>query len=176
MAISYKMRQLIDEMAQEVIRIYGILIPVDDIDQVVEKIGGKVIENPEMDFFSDGKIRKDGDKSFVIEISPGQTKERRNFTIAHELGHLFLHMGFDTDEDRWNSQQSIVYYRAGCTDSEYQSNEFAAALLMPRKQFVDVLYQNAEDNIVNIGAVASYFNVSIDAASNRGKWLGYLRW
>ena len=176
MAISYKMRQLIDEMAQEVIKIYDILIPVNNIDRVVEKIGGRVIENPELDFFSDGKIRKDGDSSFIIEISPGQSMERRNFTIAHELGHLFLHMGFDTDEDRWNSQQSIVYYRTGCTDLEYQSNEFAAALLMPKKQFIDVLYANSEENIVNIGAVASYFNVSVDAASNRGKWLGYLQW
>ena len=176
MAISYKIRQLINEMAQEVIRIYDIFIPIQNIDEVVKNIGGEVIENPELDYFSDGKIRKEGKRSFVIEISPGQTLERRNFTIAHELGHLFLHMGFDTDDRIWNSQQSVVYYRAGCTDLEYQSNEFAAALLMPKDLFIKELYKNSEGNIVNIGAVANYFNVSVDAASNRGKWLGYLQW
>ena len=35
---------------------------------------------------AEGSVRKHGD-SFIIYVSPFQTKERLQFTIAHELGH-----------------------------------------------------------------------------------------
>lgn len=94
MALNYKMKELIDAMTQEVINIYDIQIPITNIDEVVRSMGGTVKEDPTIDSFSDGKIRKSGSDSFIIKVSPYQTEERRNFTIAHELGHLFLHMGF----------------------------------------------------------------------------------
>ena len=33
-----------------------------------------------------------------------------------------------------------------------------------------------ENGRVNTSEIAKYFHVSIDAAANRGKWLGYLEW
>lgn len=80
----------------------------------------------------DGSIRKQDD-GFIIYISPFQSTERRKFTIAHELGHLFLHMGYRINSDLWNKQMDATYYRAGDSLLEYQANEFAAALLMPKK-------------------------------------------
>ena len=59
---------------------------------------------------------------------------------------------------------------------EYQSNEFAAAFLMPEEDYKRVMDQYTEGNIVDTSAVAKYFHVSIDTAANRGKGLGYLRW
>ncbi len=176
MAINNYLKKLINDLAMEVINLYEISIPISDIDLVVENMGGRVVENPSMTSISDGKIRKLGDSNFEISVSPFQTEERRNFTIAHELGHLFLHMGFNSNAERWNQQDSISYYRSGNSELEYQSNEFAAALLMPQIEYKRIMDKNTEGNIVNTSAVAKHFHVSVDAAANRGKWLGYLEW
>ncbi len=176
MALDHRIKVLVNEMADAVRNIYSINIPITNIDQVVETIGGKVIEDPSIDGFSDGRIRKTDENSFEIAVSPFQNEERKNFTIAHELGHLFLHMGFKTNSDRWNSQNGIAYYRSGNSELEYQSNEFAAAFLMPQNDYKQIMEKYTCGNLVNTLEIAKYFHVSIDAAANRGKWLGYLKW
>ena len=170
------MKSLINELASEVLRIYDIRIPITDINQVVEQMGGTITEDSSMDGFSDGTIRKTGEETFLITVSPFQTEERRNFTIAHELGHLFLHMGFQTNASKWSMQDGNPYYRSGNSESEYQSNEFAAAFLMPQSIYKKVMDENTNGNLVNTYEIARFFHVSVDAAANRGKWLGYLRW
>lgn len=176
MALEREVRKLINVMAEEVITLYGIQIPIVSIGTAAGKMGGSVVGNFLMNEFSDGRIRKTGDDSFTIEVSPFQTDERKNFTIAHELGHLFLHMGFQTNEQKWQKQDNVSYYRNGNSELEYQSNEFAAAFLMPRVKYKEIMEQNTEGDFVNTAEVAKYFRVSIDAAANRGKWLGYLKW
>ena len=176
MALDNRTKSLINDMVQEIIKLYSIQVPILDIDQVIKEMGGEVVENPSLDSFSDGRIRKTGSDTFRIEVSPYQTKERRNFTIAHELGHLFLHMGFCTDSEIWNMQDNISYDRKGNSELEYQSNEFAAALLMPQDKYKQIMDKNTNGNLVNTAEIAKYFNVSVDAAANRGKWLGYLIW
>lgn len=176
MALSFQIKALINKMADAVRNLYDIKGPIANIDNVVRIMGGNVIEDPSIDGFSDGRIKKTGEESFEIMVSPFQSEERRNFTIAHELGHLFLHMGYKNNRERWNAQNNIAYYRNGNTELEYQSNEFAAAFLMPEEDYKLVMDQYTEGNMVDTSAVARYFHVSIDAAANRGKWLGYLRW
>ncbi len=174
MALKYELRQVINEIAELVRKVYTVDGPVSDIDSVVSRMGGRVIEDPAIDDFSDGQIRKIGDSEFEIIVSPFQSLERRNFTIAHELGHLFLHMGFMTDSDKWRNQSEEVYYRNGNSELEYQANEFAAAFLMPRKDYKDELDEHIKGNMVNTEKIARHFFVSIDAAVNRGIELGYL--
>ncbi len=43
-------------------------------------------------------------KIFEIIVFEYQPPNRKSFTIAHELGHLFLHMGYIIDEERWKVQ------------------------------------------------------------------------
>lgn len=176
MALNYELKSLINDMAQAVLKLYDIPIPINDIDEVVGRMGGHIIENPSINGFSDGKIKKTSHDTFSIEISPFQTEERRNFTIAHELGHLFLHMGFRNNADKWRAQDNTPYYRNGNSESEYQANEFAAAFLMPQSEYKKIMDRFTNGNLVNTSKVAEYFHVSIDAAANRGKWLGYLEW
>lgn len=45
-------------------------------------------------------------------------------------------MDFMTDSDKLRKQSKEVYYRNGSSELEYQANEFAAAFLMPRKDYV----------------------------------------
>lgn len=176
MALSHTMRMLINELAENIRNYYGISGVIEDIDGIVERMGGRVIEDVNIDGFSDGKIKKSGRDSFEISVSPFQSKERRNFTIAHELGHLFLHMGYIINPEIWNQQNEAAYYRNGNSTQEYQCNEFAAAFLMPQKEYERVMLQYANKDWVDTSKVAEHFKVSVDAAANRGKWLGYLRW
>ena len=47
---------------------------------------------------------------------------------------------------------------------------------MPKDEYIKVAEKNLNGDSVDIRKVADYFKVSVDAASYRGKWLGYLQW
>ena len=172
--MDFATQRYIDNLAEVIIKAYGITIPIHNIDAVVKRMGGSVNEQIGLDDLYDGTIRKTGHDSFSIVISPFQSQQRKAFTVAHELGHLFLHMGFQIDPVVWENQDDTVYRRFGSSEQEYQANEFAAALLMPRKEYLEVLQHNIQNGRVDISAVARYFHVSNAAAGNRGRFLGYL--
>lgn len=170
-----ELRMLINNLTQDIIDLYNIQIPIENINNVVTALGGRVEETMDIDTMSDGSIRKQDD-GFIIYISPFQSSERKKFTIAHELGHLFLHMGYKISSELWDKQKNATYYRSGDSLMEYQANEFAAALLMPKEIYKKIMDQYTIENKVETDKVADYFGVSVSAASNRGKFLGYLQW
>ena len=165
-------RRMINSLAEDVLSAYNISVPIGNIDEIVEKLGGTIQKEA---FFSDGAVEKEGN-GFKIIVSPFQDEKRERFTIAHELGHLFLHMGYRTNNELWEKQENNIYHRIGNSEKEYQANEFAAAFLMPATEYLAVLNKVSEGNMVDTSKIAEYFNVSIEAAANRGKFLGYLRW
>ena len=169
-------RKLIEEIANFVRKMYSVPMPISDISKIVELIGGVVKDDFELSELSDGYIKKTSSVSFEICVSSKCSLERRNFTVAHEIGHLFLHMGYRTNPELWNSvSDDLVYNRSGQSDEEYQANSFAAAFLMPENTFVEVLKRNSNGKTVNMASVANYFGVSVSEAVTRGKWLGILR-
>ena len=80
------------------------------------------------------------------------------------------------DENLWNANCNQSFNRKGDSEIEWQANEFAAALLMPKDQYKKALDRHTEGEQVSVSKIAEYFHVSADAASCRGKWLGYLEW
>ncbi len=176
-----EMRATINELAQDVIDIFHIKVPIASMEDIVRKMGGDIVEDDSVGMYSDGYIEKvpqkdQGKCSFKIVIPSSQPPNRKNFTIAHELGHLFLHMGFMIDESLWNANCNQSFNRKGDSEIEWQANEFAAALLMPKDQYKEALDRHTEGEQVSVSKIAEYFHVSADAASCRGKWLGYLEW
>lgn len=77
---------------------------------------------------------------------------RDRFTVAHELGHFFLHTGIPMA--RAEAHEKIEVFRL----SEPQANQFAAELLMPR------IFIAQFDTPKSI---AGRHGVSLDAASHR---------
>lgn len=165
-------RNMINSLTEDILQLFNIHVPIENLDELVDSLGGRIKEDIK---YSDGAVQKEGD-AFIIWISPFQDEKRRRFTIAHELGHLFLHMGYLTNKELWNKQENKIYQRIGNSEKEYQANEFAAAFLMPRKAYFKVMNENLSGNKVNTSKIAEHFNVSVEAASNRGKFLGYLKW
>lgn len=165
-------RNMINSLTEDILHSFKVEIPIKDIDELVRTLGGTI--QTDASYF-DGAVVKEGE-GFKILLSPFQDERRRRFTIAHELGHLFLHMGYLINDELWNRQDESIYHRIGSSEREYQANEFAAAFLMPREEYVKTMNDNIVGNKVNTSKIAEYFNVSVEAASNRGKFLGYLRW
>ena len=143
-------RRMINSLAEDVLSAYNISVPIGNIDEIVEKLGGTIQKEA---FFSDGAVEKEGN-GFKIIVSPFQDEKRERFTIAHELGHLFLHMGYRTNNELWEKQENNIYHRIGNSEKEYQANEFAAAFLMPATEYLAVLNKVAEGNMVDKSKIA----------------------
>ena len=167
-------KQYINELAQQVINVYDITIPINDLENVVRSMGGEIEERAEFDDLCDGTIMKSNSDGFRIVIQRNQYPQQKTFAIAHELGHLFLHMGFRTNRELWDSQDNRIYRRFGISEQEYQANEFAVSLLMPKDRYKKIVSEYAANGTVDMARVANYFNVSIAAAANRGLSLGIL--
>jgi IrrE N-terminal-like domain len=97
-------------------------LPVD-LESVAESMGVKSIR--EYQSLVDGRLLT-GPGGTVVEVSSLQAPARKRFTIAHELGHLWLARHYTT------SGLTALDWRA----EERFCNEFAAALLMPRAWLV----------------------------------------
>ena len=108
---------------------------------------------------------------FRIIVNKNKPATRQNFTIAHEIGHYFLH------KDKIKSNENLLVdgensldgasalFRldaAETTKLETEANNFAAALIMPTK-----LVQDAWLTLKNIEECARIFNVSVSAMSIR---------
>jgi Zn-dependent peptidase ImmA (M78 family) len=168
------LRTAIDNYSVKVIDKYEINIPCDSLEKIVtDKLHGKISEVSNLSSDSDGYISQNKE-SFIITIPKNQPLNRKNFTIAHELGHLFLHMGFGTST--WNIKTDLVYNRLGNTEEEYEANEFAASLLMPREAYTTIFKKHISNGLVDIDAIANFFHVSSTAAANRGRWLHLIQW
>lgn len=106
-----------------------------------------------------GMIRgKDG--KFDIFVNANNSLQRRRFSIAHELGHFFLHHNGDKA-----SELEFVDLRSDLSSpNEVEANKFATALLMPereiRKQHGRLLFPTADE-------LAKIFNVSKPAMQIR---------
>lgn len=170
-------RETINKIAEIVLKYLEYKEPAYDPQQAVVFLKGKILYDI-TDECEDASIEKsnDSDSRFIIHLNNNKPFSRTRFSIAHELGHLFLHMGYMTD--KWDTAETFkdsIYYRSynrkhmNYSQEETEANEFAAAFLMPKEQFRLSLLKNAFD----IEATALEFQVSIEAARNRARNLGY---
>ena len=150
-----------------------------DLNLAITRLNGSVyndLNGNEVDAYV-----KKNEASFSIHLNSTKPLRRQRFTLAHEIGHLFLHMGYIIDGKRWESADEFsedIRKRTICnySDEEYEANEFAAAFLMPKKEFTTISNKFLNLGFYEIEKIAGYFDVSIKAASNRGKWLGLFQW
>ncbi len=115
---------------------------------------------------------------FRIVINKNKPQTRKNFTIAHELGHYFLHKeiikgneNLLVDEDNTLDGNNILFRLDGAEASkiETEANNFAAALIMPTS-----LVKDAWAAIKDVEECAKIFNVSVVAMSIRLERLGLI--
>ena len=91
---------------------------------------------------------------------------RKNFTIAHEIGHFVL-PGHDHASVACTADE-IGDWASGATEKrlEREANEFAAELLMPT-ELVEVIARNAAPSLEVIEKIARELGASLSAAASR---------
>lgn len=96
--------------------------------RVIENLGVKVIEMPFQVSGCFGFTLKLDERRVAIVVNTDKniSRERRLFTLAHELGHILLHSHGPSIEDMDDESAE---------KSENEANAFAASLLMPEDAF-----------------------------------------
>lgn len=105
------------------------------------------------------------DKPILILGTAKKSSVRRNFDLAHELGHLLLHYNMDLSE----------LTKAEYKKVEAEAHDFASYFLMPKKEFIEDIKQ-----IQRVSNPNAYIDlkekwlVSIAAMAYYARKLGYL--
>lgn len=128
-----------------------------DLRQLVRKLGGRI---EIADTKESLRVNREGD--FVIYLPHVTSSRRDRFTIAHELGHYFLHYLHPKRED------GAAFGRGERNDIETQANVFASSLLMPEETFRRTYTRHNGDAY----AVARILEVSPAAVEVRAQVLG----
>ena len=128
----------------------------DIIEYVENQLHGKIEYTDTPKDSAGGSISVDSRGKFTIFLSKATSHKRDVFTIAHELGHYFLHSRLGEIKIKANRSEDI-------DEAEREANSFAAAFLMPEEKLRKI-YEEKEGNI---SALADAFNVSLSAMNWR---------
>lgn len=116
-------------------------------------------------------VFKDG--KYYIGVNESHPDTRQRFSIAHELGHYFIHRKmFHLDAE---PVEGYIMYRdenseTGTDPKEREANEFAANLLMPE----GIFRLEAGKEFASYETLAQKFNVSKIAITIRCNKLGII--
>jgi len=162
-----KIRKTVDKIHKEL----NLSFPVN-LRSVCENFGLTIEYVPIEDVVS-GMIAYCDQNSGIIAVNNEHVETRQRFTIAHEIGHFFLHKNSFIDKHyRKTSNEDLPQ----SVPEEVQANFFAAELLMPQFE-IERLLQEWDlwqfDN-KDIIMLAEHFNVSVVAMTVRLKSLGYV--
>jgi len=143
--------------------------PGGDLNEIVKLAGGEIkiqgtlLDDPEQS----GSLYVDGLDDFNIIVPSHTSLVRDRFTVAHELGHYYLHYVWPKQSGR-NIPDKVVALRKGSNRIEWEANWFAAAFLMPRNAFLST-YRALDGNVRSL---ADRFHVSTRAVEVRIQDLG----
>lgn len=135
--------------------------------EVLKSIGGKIVYKNNYYELINGNIIKTHDRKFDILLPILNKNSNNNFTIACNLGHIFLHMGYRTNFSLWNNIVVNKQYKFKSLKQERQAEYFALSLLMPKTIFLKVFYKYSNNNMIDMTEMANYFKVSINSARTR---------
>lgn len=165
----------VESVATQVLRASGLAgrlpVPVRDI---LRKRGVVVKEKDLEEAVLGFSLIEDGIQA--VAIRKQDSKSRKRFTMAHELGHLVLHLDQNVNINRGG----LMYRRQESTTSETtwreaEANHFGACLLMPKDRVFDELKEISPSGVVReetIKEMAKRFEVSEAAMTVRLTVLG----
>ncbi len=153
-------RDVIQEFAETISIKFGVTDfsgDEDPLQNFIKIIGGRIHYQDSTDFIGSesGSIEVIGRNNFDVYLSAFTGPLRDRFTLAHELGHYFIH-----------SNQGTIPIRAsrkGAGPIETEANWFAAALLMPKEDFSSLAKSLNRD----VHALAGHYQVSVRAVEVR---------
>lgn len=167
------LRNSISNLAEAVLQKYKMTIPIN-LEELISKMNGVLVEvdyyNGKLDRYIYKGSNQDVKANFTIYVQKSQNEKIKRFTIAHEIGHLIINMGYQADWEKWENSPK-KYTRSGNSLQEQIANEFAAALLMPEAEYVLATTEYRKGNSIDVQKLADIFEVSLSTARVRGKAL-----
>jgi Zn-dependent peptidase ImmA (M78 family) len=160
-------RNEIEQKARDVLRQHGLqTVPINPV-SLANRLGIKVNNAKFSDDSISAMIAKRGENIMLL-VAEQDPPYRKRFSIAHELGHHFLHL---IEDGEFIDKEADLF--RGIEDEnveklnekswvEVQSNIFAAALLMPK----DMLKKEFEKGL-SVDELALMFGVSKEAMAIR---------
>lgn len=175
MAVRYrKIRNVVGQLLEK----HGISDAPIDVESLLIAYDIELLTPPADDDLSGFITRDEETGKIFIGVNETHNVNRKRFTMAHELGHLLLHIGFDHHVDQKTSEHTPMQWRyrnatssEGTDEEEREANRFAAELLMPTSFLVSAINKIGDidfldDNKV-IEDLAKQFQVSHAAMSIR---------
>ena len=159
-------RTEVELQVKAVLRQHGLYsLPVDPV-QLANRLGVTVKNAKFSDDSLAGLIARRGDHTQIL-VEQADPPYRKRFSIAHELGHHFLHLSEDGEivdkrADMFRQKEPSSGQFTGERLREIQANWFAAALLMPEEFVREEWTKNP-----SIAHMAQVFNVSEEAMGYR---------
>ncbi|MBA7472390.1 hypothetical protein ES707_07714 [subsurface metagenome] len=150
-----------EDYARELRKMIGDEEQIIDPFQVAEDLGIKVREDNFQGF--DGALIRSGKKTLIL-LSVTMSRNRKIFTLAHELGHWYMLEHNKGKEYICGTEDVGKYSPTNIT--EHEADRFATEFLMPRKIFQKVM-KNKLLSLASIKDIADYFNISMQAAALR---------
>lgn len=141
-----------------------------DVPSIIRALGVKYVETP-MPPDASGRIdHHNGD--FKITVNADQSKQRRNFTAAHELAHYLLHRDLLKEQGHLDrlfvAAPPVEGYMSFSPRHEVEANNLAAQILMPREKVTEEMVWKNYD----LGEMATALGVSRAALEVRLRVLG----
>lgn len=161
----------IEETAKDTLHQHGLYsIPVDPV-VLANKLGIRVNNAKFSEPSLAAMLAKRGSSIWILLDESG-SPSRKRFSIAHELGHHFLHLESDGEIVDRNADLFRVseYATSGITPErrrEIEANQFAAALLMPER-----LVRQVWQDYTSVSDMANLFQVSEESMGYRIASLG----
>jgi Zn-dependent peptidase ImmA (M78 family) len=177
-------RAKIEQEAQDILERFSITSPPIDVKKIAERLGYRVV----LKFFDEedlsGTVMRDARGVVTLGINTLHAPVRQRFSIAHEIGHAWLHLASGRQESFFVDPPAGVFFRDskashGEDQKEIEANQFAAALLMPN-QLVDgslaALAGSPKRLTIDtaVSQLATRFNVSTQAMRFRLVTLGFI--
>ena len=167
------------ELADRLLAEHQIVRPPVPVERLARDAGAKVIYQPYEEQSISGFLFRDS-RRVVIGVNSRHSENRQRFTIAHELGHYFLHElgdGVVHIDKAFQVRLRDDSSSQGTDIEEIEANTFAAELLMPmdfvKHDFNDIGFFDIEDEEV-IRKMADCYKVSTQALHLRLGRLGYI--
>lgn len=142
--------------------------------KIVQEQGIKLEESHLNDI--SGVLFKDEKDGWRLVVNQDDSPTRKLFTVAHELGHYFLHK---EDTSKFIDGQFVSSYWKRTEEDKFalkeiEANEFAGSLIMP-KFIIEEMCGDNKNKIDNekVKKLAQKFGVSLLAMITRLRNLGY---
>jgi Zn-dependent peptidase ImmA (M78 family) len=177
-------RKYIQSLVNQILSSNNIESAPVDLGRITKALEIEVIKQDADDKIAGFLVKDFDNKNALIGVNKKHHLNRQRFTIAHEIGHYFLHNYQGVHFDGKNTGLQM-YLRddnsaTGLNIEEREANLFAAELLMPEHLLekdvsaINEIYLLDEEDLT-IKKLAAKYKVSVRALTYRLSNLGYIK-